>query len=105
MTHQKSRFPLAVQTNADSRRVEHNRHVYLKPREAWTLLRISKSTFYRLYYPTLSKHPTTVMRNGHYLFNRDTVLLLLRPVGTSVPTEPLEMKIVRPSKQVAVSQL
>ncbi len=105
MTNQHSKFPMAFQTSADLGQLESSRHMYLKPREAWTLLRISKSTFYRLYYPMLSQHPTTVRRNGHFLYRRDAVLALLRPVGTASTAGSGGMRQVRRSQQAARSQL
>lgn len=74
--------------------------IYLSNSEAWSLLGVSKATFYRYYYKNLISHPTTKEHNGSPRYQKETVLACLKPIalGTAF-NRRLHMKAVRAGKQ------
>ena len=56
---------------------------YLTTKEVCKLLGISRATFYRLYYNTLTNDPTSRSRNGRYMYKPDRVLAVLKPLSMS----------------------
>lgn len=74
--------------------------IYLSNSEAWSLLGVSKASFYRHHYKKLINHSTTMEHNGSPRYLRETVLACLKPIELeNAFSRRLHMKTVRAGKQ------
>lgn len=79
--------------------------IYLSNSEAWSLLGVSKASFYRHHYKKLINHPTTMEHNGSPRYLRETVLACLKPVIVDAAmNRRMYMKTIRSGKRSKIKK-